>query len=290
MPLSALPPAQLPASTQAPVAEANFVWETLLKASSRQRVSKSSGMKVRDLLADAELFLTLCNRPRDRWGYFVLSWLGREEIEKVCRSHTADKIVDYSAFRDGLICFTVDSSSMARIALYSAAFDSMALSRSLLKLNAQLISALKLTLSSRRSTSSISLWITLSLEWMTARLAVTYSGSANAKHSTCSKLCALKKKRSSAPLGICVGKAAVLNLNTSAVVHENACAGYTLAALLRVIVRSLSRTLRAVNSLPPAIRIPENSSALPPPPKEFECSSQSQQTPAVLADFRRGSY
>ena len=45
--------------------------ETLLKAASRPRFIESSGVKIRSFLADAELFLTLCNRPRSRWAYFV---------------------------------------------------------------------------------------------------------------------------------------------------------------------------------------------------------------------------
>ena len=77
--------------------------DTLLKASSRTRFTEASGMKIRAFLADAELFLTLCNRPHDRWGYFVLAWLGSEEAEKVRRSHTVDKIAEYSTFREGLI-------------------------------------------------------------------------------------------------------------------------------------------------------------------------------------------
>ena len=76
--------------------------ETLLKAASRPRYIESSGVKIRSFLADAELFLTLCNRPRSRWAYFVLSWLGSEEAEKVRRSHVADSVADYEKFRDGL--------------------------------------------------------------------------------------------------------------------------------------------------------------------------------------------
>ena len=46
--------------------------------------------------------MTLCNRPRSRWAYFVLSWLGSEEAEKVRRSHVADSVADYEKFREGL--------------------------------------------------------------------------------------------------------------------------------------------------------------------------------------------
>ena len=87
---------------------ANLVWEpadrdTLLKDTSRQRFTETSGCKIRSFLADAELFFTLCNRPRDRWGFFILSWLGSEEAEKVRRSHIADAVADYCTFREGLV-------------------------------------------------------------------------------------------------------------------------------------------------------------------------------------------
>ena len=89
-PQSVLSPAQPPAPTQISVTAANLVWEaadrdTLLKGSSRTRFIEASGMKIIAFLADAELFLTLCNRQRDRWKYFVLAWLGSEEAEKVRR-------------------------------------------------------------------------------------------------------------------------------------------------------------------------------------------------------------
>ena len=77
--------------------------DTLLKAASRPRFVESSGVKIRSFLADAELFLTLCNRPKSRWAYFVLSWLGSEEAEKVRRSHVADSVAEYEKFRDGLV-------------------------------------------------------------------------------------------------------------------------------------------------------------------------------------------
>ena len=43
----------------------------MLKAADRTRFTEDSGLKIRAFLADAELFLTFCARPRDRWGYFV---------------------------------------------------------------------------------------------------------------------------------------------------------------------------------------------------------------------------
>ena len=72
--------------------------ETLLKAASIQRFTETSGIKIRAFLADAELFLTYCSRPRDRWGFFVLAWLGSEEAEKVRQSHVADTVASYEKF------------------------------------------------------------------------------------------------------------------------------------------------------------------------------------------------
>ena len=87
---------------------ADLVWEpadrdTLLKASSRQRFTEASGFKICSFLPDAELFLTLCNRPRDRLGFFILFWLGSEKAEKDRRSHIADAVADYCTFREGLV-------------------------------------------------------------------------------------------------------------------------------------------------------------------------------------------
>ena len=77
--------------------------ETLLKAKFLLRFSKSSGQKIRAFLNDVEFLLTLCNRPRERCGYFVLSWLGSEEADKVRRAHFADSLWDYDRFRKNLI-------------------------------------------------------------------------------------------------------------------------------------------------------------------------------------------
>ena len=87
---------------------ADLVWEpadrdTLLTASSRQRFTEASGLKIRSFLADLELFLTICNRPRDCWGFFILDWLGSEEAEKVRNSHIVDAVADYCTFRKGLV-------------------------------------------------------------------------------------------------------------------------------------------------------------------------------------------
>ena len=99
----------LPSTSQSyPNAVAGISWdatdrETLLKAASRQRFTETEGIKIRAFLANAELFLTLCSRHRDRWGFFVLAWRGSEEAEKVRQSHVADTVASYKKFRDGLI-------------------------------------------------------------------------------------------------------------------------------------------------------------------------------------------
>ena len=54
-------------------------------------------------MSDFEFFLTICNRPRDRWGFSILSWLKSEEAEKARRSHIADHVANYPVFREGLI-------------------------------------------------------------------------------------------------------------------------------------------------------------------------------------------
>ena len=75
----------------------------LLKSSSRTRFTEASGLKIRSFLADADLYLSLCRRPRDRWAYFVLSWLGTEEAEKVRGAHIDAALNDCTSFREGLI-------------------------------------------------------------------------------------------------------------------------------------------------------------------------------------------
>ena len=99
----------LPSTSQSNLnAVAGIAWDSTdrekqLKAGSRQCFTETSGIKIRAFLADAELFLTLCSRPRDRWGFFVLAWLGSQEAEKVRRSHIADFVASYEKCREGLI-------------------------------------------------------------------------------------------------------------------------------------------------------------------------------------------
>ena len=87
---------------------ADLLWEladrdTLFKASSRQRFTEASGPITRSFLAVAELFLILCNRPRDGLGCFIFFWHDSEEAEKVRRSHIADAVADYCTFREGMV-------------------------------------------------------------------------------------------------------------------------------------------------------------------------------------------
>ena len=99
----------LPSTSQSDLnAVARIAWdatdrETLLKAASRQRFTETSVIKISAFLADAELFLTHCSRPQDRWNLFVLAWLGSENAEKVPRSHVADTVASCEKFQDGLI-------------------------------------------------------------------------------------------------------------------------------------------------------------------------------------------
>ena len=102
-------PSMLPSTFQSyPNAVAGIAWdatdrETPLKAASRQRFTDTSAIKIRAILANAELFLTRCSRPRDLWVFFVFAWLGSEEAEKVRRLHVADTVASYKNFRDRLI-------------------------------------------------------------------------------------------------------------------------------------------------------------------------------------------
>ena len=85
MPLMLLSTSQSYSNAVARIAWNATDQKTLLKAASRQRFTETWGIEICAFLADAELFLTLCSHPRDRWGFFVLAWLGSEEAEKVRR-------------------------------------------------------------------------------------------------------------------------------------------------------------------------------------------------------------
>ena len=69
----------------------------------RPRYSKLSGVRIRSFVEEAENFLEMCGRPRDRWGRFVVSWFGSNEAGKVRRSHFVDDNVDCNTFREGLL-------------------------------------------------------------------------------------------------------------------------------------------------------------------------------------------
>ena len=77
--------------------------DLLLKSANRPRFTESFGVRIRAFLEDAENFLDMCGRPRDRWARFIISWLGANEAEKVRHSHYFGDEVDYAAFKNGLI-------------------------------------------------------------------------------------------------------------------------------------------------------------------------------------------
>ena len=77
--------------------------DNMLKAGDQTQFTEDFGLNIRAFLANAELFLTLCCRPRDRWGYFVLTWLCPEEAEKVRCSQIANKVANDAAFCEGLV-------------------------------------------------------------------------------------------------------------------------------------------------------------------------------------------
>ena len=97
-----------PAAAHLPSPSPRPMWDhedrdLLLKSANRPRFMESSGVRIRAFLADAENFLEMCGRPRDRWARFIISWLGANEAEKVRRSHFIADGVDYDSFKNGLI-------------------------------------------------------------------------------------------------------------------------------------------------------------------------------------------
>ena len=77
--------------------------DLLLKSTNRPQFTETSGVRIRAFLENAENFLQMCGRPRDRWARFIISWLGANEAEKVRRSHFFSDDVDYTDFMNGLI-------------------------------------------------------------------------------------------------------------------------------------------------------------------------------------------
>ena len=98
---------------------------TLLKLSSRARFSEASGNKIMGFGADLELYLRVCARPVQHWGYFFMASLGAEEAEKLRRSHLADAIADYSTFKKGVESlfgkFEFESSFRAQLRIHAQA-------------------------------------------------------------------------------------------------------------------------------------------------------------------------
>ena len=77
--------------------------DLLLKSANRPRFKESSNVRIRAFLEDAENFLDMCGRPRDRWTRFIILWLGANKSEKVRRSHFFGNDVDYATFENNLI-------------------------------------------------------------------------------------------------------------------------------------------------------------------------------------------
>ena len=65
-------------------------------------IPEASGIRIRACVEEAENFLEVCGRPRDRWSRFILSWLGTNEAQKVRRFHFLGDAVFYEKFLDGL--------------------------------------------------------------------------------------------------------------------------------------------------------------------------------------------
>ena len=86
------PPSAAPVTSKLPSPSVRHEWDPddcdlLFKSANRPRFAESSGVCIRALLKDAENFLGMCGRPRDRWARFIISWLGANKAEKVRRSH-----------------------------------------------------------------------------------------------------------------------------------------------------------------------------------------------------------
>ena len=103
---------QLPPTTTAavnpPPPPARPEWNTadrdlLFKSANRPRFMESLGVRIRGFLEDAENFLEMCGRPRDRWSRFIISWLGANKAEKIRSSHFIGDDVDYTAFKNNFI-------------------------------------------------------------------------------------------------------------------------------------------------------------------------------------------
>ena len=94
----------MPASAQS--AELAADWDdkntnTLLKLSSRARYSEASGHKIKEFVADLELYFRMCARRMHNLKYFLIVSLGAEKAEKVRRSHHGNAIADYVKFISG---------------------------------------------------------------------------------------------------------------------------------------------------------------------------------------------
>ena len=77
------PPPAAPATTNPPPPSARPEWDPdyrdlLLKSANRPRYTESSGVRIRAFLEDAENFLDMCKRLRERWARFIIFVAWRE--------------------------------------------------------------------------------------------------------------------------------------------------------------------------------------------------------------------
>ena len=100
-------PLAAPATTNPPP-PARPLWDPddrdlLLKSANRSQFTEACGVRIRAFLENAENFLDMCGRPRDRWARFISSWIGANEAEKVRFYHFFGDDVGYTAFKNGFI-------------------------------------------------------------------------------------------------------------------------------------------------------------------------------------------
>ena len=76
--------------------------DLLLKFANRYWFTESFGIRIRAFLEDAENFLKMCGRPRNRWARFIIWWLGANEADKVLRSHLFSAGVNYVVLKNGV--------------------------------------------------------------------------------------------------------------------------------------------------------------------------------------------
>ena len=71
------PPPAATATTNPLPSSARPQWDPddrdlLLKSANRPQFTEASGVRIRAFLENAENFLDMCGRPRDRWAHFII--------------------------------------------------------------------------------------------------------------------------------------------------------------------------------------------------------------------------